>query len=96
MKYLVLLSIRLYWLTKPKNKKPRCIFRKSCSHFIYEETLQNGFLKGLKAFHYRFKNCRSGFEVFKNPISNQVQMLLTSNQIIEEEEIAKRLITHLK
>ncbi|AMO19545.1 membrane protein insertion efficiency factor YidD [Flavobacterium columnare] len=96
MKYLVLLSIRLYWLTKPKNKKPRCIFRKSCSYFIYEETLQNGFLKGLKAFHYRFKNCRSGFEVFKNPISNQVQMLLTSNQIIEEEEIAKRLITHLK
>ncbi|WP_444660006.1 membrane protein insertion efficiency factor YidD [Flavobacterium columnare] len=90
------MSIRLYWLTKPKNKKPRCIFRKSCSHFIYEETLQNGFLKGLKAFHYRFKNCRSGFEVFKNPISNQVQMLLTSNQIIEEEEIAKRLITHLK
>ncbi|MDI9310437.1 MAG: membrane protein insertion efficiency factor YidD [Limnohabitans sp.] len=92
MKHLILLIIRLYWLTKPKNRRPKCIFRQSCSNFVYEETLQNGFLKGLKAFHYRFKNCRSGFEIFKNPTSNKIQMILPSKKVIEEEEIAERLV----
>lgn len=96
MKYLILLIIQFYWYTKPKHSQPKCIFKKSCSHFVYDETLQNGFLKGLKAFNYRYKNCRSGFEIFRNPINNKIQVLLPTNQIIAKEEIAERLINHLK
>jgi len=96
MKYLILLIIQLYWFTKSKQRQPKCIFKKSCSRFVYEETLQNGFLKGLKAFNYRYKNCRSGFEIFRNPINNKIQALLPTNEIIVKEEIAERLINQFK
>jgi putative component of membrane protein insertase Oxa1/YidC/SpoIIIJ protein YidD len=92
MKHLILLSIQLYWLSKPKNCKPKCIFKKSCSHYVYEITQQEGFLKGLEAFKFRFENCRNGFELFKNPTNNRTNMLLPSKIIIEENEIAERLL----
>lgn len=92
MKYLILLIIRMYWLIKSKKSKPKCIFKKSCSHYVYEEALRHGFLRGLKAFYFRYKNCRSGFEVFKNPISNDVQILLPSGSIVDSKEIVERLI----
>ncbi len=82
----------MYWLIKSKKSKPKCIFKTSCSHYVYEEALHYGFLRGLKAFHFRYKNCRNGFEVFKNPISKDVQMLLPSGNIVDSKEIAERLI----
>ncbi|MFK7113808.1 membrane protein insertion efficiency factor YidD [Flavobacterium oreochromis] len=96
MKYLILLIIRVYWITKPKHSKPKCIFKKSCSKYVYEETFRHGFLKGLKAFYFRYKNCRNGFEIFKNPITDDIQMILPSGNLIEEKEIANRLIINLK
>lgn len=92
MKHLILSIIRLYWLVKPNNSKPKCLFRKSCSHYVYEITLEKGFLKGLKALKFRFKNCRNGFELFKNPINSTTNMVLPSKIIIEENEIAERLL----
>jgi uncharacterized protein len=85
--------IRLYWFFKPKNSKPKCIFRTSCSHYVYEITQKKGFLKGLKALRFRHQNCRYGFEIFRNPINNNIQMLLPSKIVLESEEIAERLLT---
>lgn len=92
MKYLILFIIHLYWLFKPKNAKPKCIFKKSCSNYVYDITKKQGFIKGLNAFNFRFKNCRSGFEIFKNPITNEIQILLPTNLIIGRNEIAERLL----
>lgn len=93
MKYLILLSIRLYWILIPKSKRRKCIFKKSCSNYVFETTQKEGFIRGLKAFLFRYKNCRGNFAIFKNPINNQTQMILPSQIIISEEEIAERLIT---
>lgn len=84
--------IQFYWFVKSKNSKPKCIFKKSCSHYVYEIAKQQGFLKGLKALKFRFENCRNGFELFKNPINNTTNMLLPSKIIVEENEIAERLL----
>jgi putative component of membrane protein insertase Oxa1/YidC/SpoIIIJ protein YidD len=84
--------IKLYWLSKPKNSKPKCIFKKSCSHYVYEIAQQQGFLKGLKAFWFRYKNCRGTIQIFKNPINNKTNMLLPSRIIMDENEIAERLL----
>lgn len=92
MKLLILLIIRLYWVAKSKNSKPKCIFKKSCSHYVYEITQKEGFLKGLKAFMFRYRNCRGHIKIFKNPISNKTNMLLPSRIIIEEDEIAERFL----
>jgi putative component of membrane protein insertase Oxa1/YidC/SpoIIIJ protein YidD len=91
MKYLILLTIRLHWLL-PKNKRRKCIFKKSCSNYVFEATRESGFLEELKAFYFRYKNCRGGFEIFKNPITSETQMLLLSKIVIGNNEIAERLL----
>ena len=92
MKHLLLLFIKVYWKFKPKDKPARCIFRKSCSHHVYEETKRKGLLVGIKALKYRFNNCTYGYELYLNPINEKKQILLKCGDVIEEEEIAKRLL----
>lgn len=91
MKFLLMYLITFYWIVKP-NKKPKCIFRKSCSHYVYEELKDKGFLAGCKALNFRIKNCKSGFEIFRNPINHKLNMMLPNKDIIDEEEIAERLL----
>lgn len=92
MKYIILFIIRLYWKFIPSSKRRKCIFKKSCSNHVFEVTQKEGFIQGLKAFQFRYQNCRGNFQIFKNPISNKVQMILPSQQIIDGEEIAERLL----
>lgn len=93
MKYIILLIIRMYWILIPQSKRRKCIFKKSCSNYVFETTQKEGFIKGLQAFQFRFKNCRGNFSIFHNPIDNKIQMILPSLIIVEKEEIAERLIT---
>ena len=92
MKHCLLFCIKGYWFFKAKNKPAKCIFKKSCSHFVYEETSKKGFLKGIKALKFRIENCVYGFELYKNPINNTTQMLLPNKMIVEEKDIAIRLL----
>ena len=60
--------------------------------YVYETAKEFGFSKGLKAFSYRYKNCRSGFELFTNPIDGNMQMILPSKEVIKSDEIAEQLL----
>ena len=82
----------MYWKILPPSKRRKCIFKKSCSNYVFETTQKEGFVKGLKAFQFRYKNCRGNFAIFQNPINNKIQMILPSQIIIEKEDIAERLI----
>lgn len=95
MKHLILLVIKLYWFAKPKNSKPKCIFKTSCSHYVFETTKKYGFLKGLNAFLFRINNCNGKSEMFINPLTKEINMILSSKTILEEREIAERLIKNL-
>ncbi|KFF04206.1 membrane protein insertion efficiency factor YidD [Flavobacterium reichenbachii] len=92
MKYFILFAIQIYWKAIPASKRKKCIFKKSCSNHVFEITQKEGFLKGIKAFQFRYKNCRGNFVIFENPINNKIQMILPSQIIIERKEIADRLI----
>ncbi|WP_350289827.1 membrane protein insertion efficiency factor YidD [uncultured Croceitalea sp.] len=92
MKLILLLIIKTYWFLIPKSKRRCCIFRKTCSQFVFEKTKEHGFNEGWKAFWFRYKNCRYGYVLFKNPIDNTVQMILPQGQIISEEEVSKSII----
>ena len=93
MKYFLLLSIKIYWLIIPASKRRKCIFRKSCSKYVYEETTNNGIISGLKAFKYRFENCRPGAQLIENPNTGNFQIILPNNQILDENDISERFIT---
>ena len=94
MKYTILFIVQLYWLFKSKNRKAKCIFKKSCSIYVYEKAKEEGFILWIEAFLFRYKNCRGGFEVFKNPITNKIEIVLHTKIISESEEIAERLLIH--
>lgn len=92
MKFLLILMIRLYWVTFPKSKRRTCIFRISCSQHVYQTTKKEGFYKGLIALRYRYLNCRSGFQIFDHPIDGSKMIMLPSGQVLIEEEISERFI----
>ena len=86
MKHLILIAIKCYWSLKPILPKRTCLFHKSCSHFVYDETKQNGFFKGITAFRSRIKSCRPGYIFFEMPNQKQV-MITVDNKIWESNEI---------
>ncbi|WP_417786334.1 membrane protein insertion efficiency factor YidD [Tenacibaculum sp.] len=92
MKYLLLLFIKTYWKFKPKDKPASCIFRESCSHNVYRETLNKGAIAGLRALKYRYENCSYGYELYINPMNKKKQIILKNGEVLQEEEIAKRLL----
>ena len=96
MKHFLLLAIKLYWITVPKNKRRQCLFRKSCSHFVFENTIQFGLFKGLAALRYRIKNCREGSYIFINPVTNKIQMILPGNEVVDEMDISQTLLNNFK
>ena len=95
MKSLLLFVIRIYWFLIPEYKRRNCIFRISCSQFVFQQIKTQGLRKGLKAFKFRFHNCRSGVEFFHNPITKEQNAFLPNGSIISQEEIAARLITNI-
>lgn len=95
MKNLLILLIKIYWWSIPPSKRRKCIFRTSCSKYVYEKTIQDGFISGLKAFRYRFQNCRSGACLIENP-SGEIQIILPNQQILNEIEISERFIKNKK
>lgn len=92
MKVLLLITIRIYWIVIPLSKRKKCIFRESCSQYVHRHTSKYGLWKGLIALKYRYRNCRYGYEIFENPINQKKQMMLVNHQIVEEKDIAKRLL----
>jgi len=92
MKYVLLIIIKLYWVLIPKHKRRHCIFKKSCSKYVYDITLQYGLKEGLKAFHFRYKNCRNEYELFENPLNGEIQIILPNKNVIKEKDISSKLI----
>ncbi|WP_435226168.1 membrane protein insertion efficiency factor YidD [Niabella hirudinis] len=61
MRYILLFAIHLYWLLIPKNKRKRCLFKETCSKYVYRITRQQGLHAGIKALKDRKKKCRPGY-----------------------------------
>jgi len=91
MKYLLLAAIRMYWLI-PDSRRRNCLFKQSCSRFVYEATLNYGFTAGLQALRQRFATCRPGAVIYINPCSGEAEMILANNSVIPHDEIAERLL----
>lgn len=91
MKSLLLLLIKVYWRMIPPSKRRKCIFRISCSKYVYEKTTADGFVSGVKALKYRFQNCRPEAFIIENP-TGEIYIILPNQQILNESEISERFI----
>lgn len=96
MRTLIILVIKSYWFLIPKEKRRHCVFRKSCSNYVYEVTQEKGFVKGIKAFIFRFRNCRNTIEIFKNPIDKTVEVILPNKKVLKQNEVSKRIVSNFE
>lgn len=85
MKYLLLLAIRIYWKI-PLKMHQRCIFRETCSHYVYRITSEEGLWAGLRALRERNELCRPGYLVYRS--QGRFFLKTANGKIIQEEDIA--------
>ena len=67
MKQLLLFAIRVYWLVVPKRMRRHCLFKCSCSQYVYAVTKAKGYSAGRKAFRKRKVQCRPGYHFYQTP-----------------------------
>ena len=90
MKFLLLVIIKIYWLLIPKSKRRKCLFKTSCSNYVYGITKQQGLLSGIKALKFRMKNCNSKYHIIQ---LERKKILVTSTQsVFKEEEISSFIL----
>ncbi len=90
MKVFLLLIIKLYWFLIPKSNRRKCLFKTSCSNYVYEETKTKGLFSGMRALKFRVQNCNSNYSLME---LNGRQVLITKTyQVFKEEEISKSIL----
>ena len=85
MKYLLLLAIRIYWRI-PTKLHQKCIFRETCSHYVYRIASNQGFLAGIAALRERNELCRPGYVVYR--YQGHYYLKTANGTIVEEQDIA--------
>lgn len=90
MKWLILLSVELYWrLTKPARRRP-CLFRETCSQHVHKVTREAGAFKGLIAFAQRLRRCRLGYVVEFNGDAEPV-LRLADRSVAQTVELSESM-----
>ncbi len=81
--------IKLYWRFVPEERRIICLYKESCSRYIYSIFEEQGVFGGFKALKYRFMNCHSDYELFRN--GSNVYIKTRTGQIIDEVEMGTPL-----
>jgi len=79
MKIFLLLVIKIYWVLIPKSKRRRCLFKTTCSNYVYNKTKSKGLISGIKALRFRIENCNTNYHIIN--INNE-KVLISAAQII--------------
>ena len=90
MKYLLLFTIRIYWIIIPVSKRKICLFKESCSKYVYGITEDKGFIAGLNALRQRMCVCNSKYMIYKK--NENFEMHLTDGSVLQRHEISLRLL----
>lgn len=93
MRLILLVIIKFYWKFIPKNKRRTCLFKESCSQYVYKTTIEHGFFKGTTALWNRQKVCRAGYCVYQT--NNGFEMKLIDGSIISEKEISAKILERI-
>ncbi|MDR2284817.1 MAG: membrane protein insertion efficiency factor YidD [Sphingobacterium sp.] len=92
MRYLLLAVIKVYWLIIPRDRRCKCIFRHSCSKFVFDVTRREGFMAGSRVLLFRMRNCNGHFDIITDHGSGERKMYLKGGAVVGETDIAERLL----
>ena len=90
MKVLLLILIKTYWLLIPKSKRRKCLFKESCSNYVYEKTKREGLISGVKALKFRIKNCNSNYNLIN--VNGEKIMISANQQVFKKSELNKSIL----
>ena len=90
MKQLLLIVIKLYWVSIPKKNRRPCLFKETCSQFVYRQTKELGFFEGIRALISRYKKCRKGYQLHHT--NHGFVMELVDGTLILEKDISPNII----
>lgn len=93
MRISLMVIIKLYWFLIPKHKRRKCLFKKSCSNYVYETAKSKGLISGLKALKFRVNNCNSNYNILE--IDSQKILITKTNKIIKEDSINESILVNL-
>lgn len=96
MKWLILKSIEMYWVVIPDSFKGICLFKESCSRFVYRKLKNDGFIAGIQAFFYRFSVCRKPFTIVTLPNEKRLILNLCNGDHVDESSINPHLLEKSK
>lgn len=89
MKTTLLLLIRIYQILAPDYLRSKCLFKESCSNYVYRTIDEKGLREGFSAFKYRYYNCRAGYKVVK---TNSTILFISSNFNIIDKSLIKESV----
>lgn len=90
MKITLIVIIKLYWLIIPKHKRRKCLFKKTCSNYVYEITKSEGLISGLKALSFRINNCNSHYSFIE--LEGEKILVTKTNYILKEDLLNQSLL----
>jgi putative component of membrane protein insertase Oxa1/YidC/SpoIIIJ protein YidD len=62
----LVLAIRFYWAVWPARWRRNCVYRESCSRYVYRAALEGGLAGGLRALRERHRTCRPGYGILRH------------------------------
>jgi uncharacterized protein len=94
VKVMILGIIRIYWEHLPSSWHRQCLFRVSCSKYIYNITNEFGIIEGIKAFKERWIKCRGGYRIeIRN---NDIKIRFANGEVADTDNIADYVLEPYK
>jgi hypothetical protein len=63
VRWALILAIRIYWAVWPARWRRGCLYRESCSRYVYRALEEAGLVEGLRALRERYRTCRPGYGI---------------------------------
>lgn len=82
-------TIEYYWKNVSESNRRVCIYKISCSRFVYNEFHNFGFISGVKAYVYRLRNCNRNYIIYST--NGKVQILTKFGHILDEDQINPKI-----
>lgn len=82
--------IKLYQIFFSSKIGKVCLFKESCSKYVYRSTKEEGFIRGIKAFKYRFQNCNSKHQLIE--LESKKFLLTNKYELVGLERVNENIL----
>jgi hypothetical protein len=87
----LILAIRLYWAVWPGRWRRGCLYRESCSRYVYRVAREAGLAGGLRALRERYRSCRPGYGVLRR--YGEAWLVLADGSVLSASEASATALT---